>query len=227
MGSVTIQCGGATLELMPERTALWREAGTLLVADLHLGKVDSLWAQGAPVSEGVLAGVLREDLRRLERAVDRSKATRVIVVGDVLHGPAGLTGELVDAVATWRANFAWELVLVAGNHDRQVARVASAWGMTLAGDRLDEGGLTFVHAPEVIEGRCVIAGHLHPAAVLRGGGDRMKLPAFWWRPGGLVLPAFSRFCGGVGVRMAEGERVFAVGEGEVIEVPGPMARAGK
>ena len=219
MRGVVVQCGGATIELMPERTAYWRETRTLLVADLHFGKADSLRAVGAPMSEAVMAGVLREDLKRLERAIERVRAERVIVVGDLLHAPAGLTEELVLSVASWRGNFPWRWVLVAGNHDRRVERVAREWDLELAGERMEEAGLTFVHAPERVDGRFVIAGHVHPAAMLRGGGDSLRLPAFWWNQGGLVLPAFSRFCGGVGVRLGEGERLFAVGEGEVFEVP--------
>ncbi|MBC7753171.1 MAG: DEAD/DEAH box helicase, partial [Moraxellaceae bacterium] len=40
---------GETLELLPEKAFLWVEKAMLVLSDLHLGKADSLQAQGVPI----------------------------------------------------------------------------------------------------------------------------------------------------------------------------------
>ena len=77
----------ADVRLLPGRAALVAATRTLLVADLHLGKAATFRRAGIPVPEGS-AG---RDLDRLTRLVADTRATRVIVVGDLLHSAAGCT----------------------------------------------------------------------------------------------------------------------------------------
>lgn len=67
----------------------------------------------------------------------------------------------------------------------------------------------------------MLAGHIHPVVRLGAGSERLRVPVFWRHADGLVLPAFSSFAGGARVSPRPGDRVFAVGEGEVIEVSTP------
>lgn len=65
-----------------------------------------------------------------------------------------------------------------------------------------------------------IAGHLHPAVRLEGRGrDRLRVPCFWVRPTQCVLPAFGGFTGSGRIRPLDADRIFVVGEGQVMEVP--------
>jgi DNA ligase-associated metallophosphoesterase len=221
--------GDAFFVLTAERAAYWPSRKTLIVADLHLGKANALAAGvGTLVPAAVLRGVLREDLTRLGRAIARHGAERVVVVGDLLHAPAGVTTELVEEVAAWRAANPQPWVVVPGNHDKKVARIASAWGLTVVGEEMSEGGVRFVHIPPTeARGEVVtICGHEHPAVSvgLARPGRLVKLPAFRVRSsrgaGRMILPAMSRFTAGVPVVPGPGERVFACGMGEVFEVPG-------
>lgn len=71
-----------------------------------------------------------------------------------------------------------------------------------------------------------LAGHLHPVLRLRDGQrDAMRLPGFWQRPGGLVLPAFGSFTGGHAVRLAATDRFHAIA-GEAIVSIGAGATGG-
>ena len=57
-------------------------------------------------------------------------------------------------------------------------------------------GLALQHHPEPLEGAYVLAGHIHPAAVLGGRAhDRLRLPCFHFGPAVGVLPAFGAFTG--------------------------------
>ena len=69
-----------------------------------------------------------------------------------------------------------------------------------------------------------IAGHVHPCVRLRDAdGSSLRSPCFVFSRKSALLPAFGSFTGGHQVRPRQGDRVFAAGEGEVIEVEGVRA----
>ena len=114
-GDVALELEGEHVVLMPEH-ALWMpERKTLLVADTHFGKAATFRAGGIFVPRGTTATTLA----RLERALARTNATRVVFLGDLLHAREGRSPETLRLVADWRASRAEvEVVLVRGNHDR-------------------------------------------------------------------------------------------------------------
>lgn len=216
-------CGGEHLVLLPDRAVWWPARRTLIASDLHLGKSQTLRAGGSAVP----AGVLGETLGRLDRLIASTGAERLLVVGDLLHAGVGLTAELVERVASWRRAFGGRVVVVPGNHDRALPRVAQAWGIEVAAELLAEDGLAFCHEPCEVEGAFVWAGHVHPAVTLAGGGDRVKLPCFVVGQGLGLLPAFTRFSAGGGQSLWEvGARILAIAEGSVVEVGLARVRAG-
>lgn len=220
---------GVTAVLMTERAVLLAEPGVLLVADTHFGKTETLRRKGVPVPPGPR----QEAMHRLRSAAARSGALRIVVLGDLLHAPTGITARLERDLRTLRDELpaGVTLELVPGNHDQKLR------GTRLAElcDRVDirlldaavrieplERPLLLVHDPDesADPGGFRIGGHLHPAVVLRGGGDAVKLPAAVVGPDRLVLPAFSSFVAGVSTRPSAGERVFAFGPGGPFEVCG-------
>ena len=209
-----MRVAGEALLLDGARAAYWPARTTLLVADLHWGKAETFRAHGLPVPDGALDA----DLARLGRVLAETGASRLVVLGDMIHHSLGLTDAMVDVVAAWRRGFAGELVLVRGNHDRHVANLPEPWGVRDAGGVLLESPFAFSHEPSPTKGAYVFAGHLHPAITVRGGGDSLRLPCFHLGREVCVLPAFSEFTGGFAVRPRPGERVFAVAEGDVVEV---------
>jgi len=203
------------LVLLPDRAAWWPQRETLIVADLHLGKSQTLRAAGAAIP----AGVLDETLGRLGRLIETTGAGRVVVVGDLLHAGVGLTADLVERVSAWRDGFEGGLVVVPGNHDRGLSRVAEAWRLEVTGEIWREGGLAFCHEPIVVDGAFCWSGHVHPAVSLAGGGDRVKLACFVVGRGTGLLPAFTRFAAGGGQGGFEpGARVLAIAQGRVLEL---------
>lgn len=223
MGAATceITLAGQSVTLMPQRAAYWRAASTLLVADLHLGKGETLAAGGVPVPKGIVEA----DLSRLSSAVRLTGASRILVLGDLLHAGIGIVPAMVERVAAWRRELGVELALVPGNHDRRVERVADAWRLTLLERAHREGPFVFVHDPE--EARRHVgagyawSGHIHPLIRLRGAGDAVSLPCFVIGERAGVLPAFSRFTSGVGVLPSGTERVWGIAENTLVEAPVP------
>lgn len=215
-GCVVIAVAGQSVRLEPARVAYWEDARSVIVADLHLGKCEALGAMGVPMP----AGMLEKQLATLGAVITGSKAARVIVVGDLLHAPAGLTEKMIECVGTWRDSVDAEIVVVPGNHDRKLEDVAARWRMTVTGPRWEEGPFAFEHVPPAGSnaGKFLWCGHLHPAVYLRAGGDSLKLACFHVGPSRAVLPAFSTFTAGGQLPLRAGDRRFAVAEGEVVEV---------
>ena len=112
-----------------------------------------------------------------------------------------------------------QIHVVAGNHDRGAAM---RWETVLHWREAawQEGPFTFTHEAGPVtcdDGQWMMSGHIHP--VVRLGGLRKqgaRVPVFWQRAGGLVLPAFGIFTGGFVINPKPGERVFAVGPDRVV-----------
>ncbi|MDE2277711.1 MAG: ligase-associated DNA damage response endonuclease PdeM [Burkholderiales bacterium] len=199
------------LRLLPERAAFLPETGWLLVADAHVGKAASFRRLGVPVPEGTTG----ETLARLDAALAATGARGIVFLGDLLHSARGRAAATLDTVARWRlAHAALELTLVRGNHDRHAGDPPPAWGVRCVDDALPLGGLALAHHPEPRPGAYVLAGHLHPAAVVGGGrgraGDRLRLPCFHFGPAVGVLPAFGAFTGMQVLARGPADRVYAI-----------------
>lgn len=213
---VEIEAAGEPLRLMPEHTVYWVGGSTLLVADAHFGKAATFRAGGIFVPRGTTAS----SLARLDAALARTGATRVIFLGDLLHAKEGRSPETLRLLGEWRtACAALDVVLVRGNHDRAAGDPPESLGIACVDAPMLEGPFAFTHHPRDIDGRYGFAGHVHPAVRLRGRGRQYeRLPCFWARERGMVLPAFGDFTGLGDVELAEGDRAFAVADDTVLEV---------
>jgi DNA ligase-associated metallophosphoesterase len=213
-----LEAGGVRLQLLPGRAAFAPDERTLLVADVHFGKAASFRRLGVPVPSGTTA----ETLAALDALLDGTRASRLVFVGDLLHAARGRTAAVVEVVAGWRARHAdVDMLLVRGNHDRRAGDPPPEWRI----DAVDApwplaGRLVVVHEPEPVAGAYAVAGHLHPAVVIGGRArDRLRLPCFHFGAQVGVLPAFGAFTGAHVVVPAPGERIFAVADERVVEVP--------
>jgi DNA ligase-associated metallophosphoesterase len=211
--SMEIAVNGARLRLLPQRAAYIAEFGSLLVADAHLGKAHAFRTLGVPVPGGTTAVMLRH----LSDALRSTAARRLIFVGDLLHSARGRSAAVLKSVADWRAlHHEVAMTLVRGNHDSHAGDPPSAWNIDCVDGPLQLGPLTIAHHPHPMAGRYVIAGHVHPAAVLHGRAHgSLRLPCFHFGPQVGVLPAFGAFTGMHVLPRGDGDRVFVVA-GDVV-----------
>lgn len=210
-----------TILLHPERALSWPARRTLVVADTHFGKSSVFAAHGIAVPAGADA----LDRQRIDELLQATDATRLLVLGDFLHGPVAADSAIAAELAAWiRALHPVQLWLVTGNHDRRAARgwqAAVAW----EGDCLEEGPFCFTHEVDAralasANARFQIGGHIHPVVALGGLRKRRpRLPVFWEREQSLVLPSFGLFTGGYRLSRRDGGRVFAAGAEAVLELP--------
>lgn len=205
---IEVEAGGATLRLLAQRAAFLPAYKTLLVADAHIGKAQSFRRLGVPVPGGTTA----ETLQRLEAAVATTGARQVVFLGDLLHSARGRNARTWAAVAQWREQHRHlALTLVRGNHDNRAGDPPPEWGVDCIDGPLLLGPLALAHHPQPRPGQYVLAGHIHPAAVLGGRAhDSLRLPCFHFGPQVGVLPAFGAFTGMHVMRRDSGDRVFVV-----------------
>jgi DNA ligase-associated metallophosphoesterase len=222
--SIEFAFGGAAWRALPQRAALWLDRRWLVVADLHLGKAATFRARGVPVPEGTT----QAGLQRLTALIESTRPQRLVFLGDLLHAPEAHRTETMRRFAGWRARHArLPMTLVEGNHDRQAGAPPPAVRIDVVGEPWTEQGIALCHHPQAVAGAAVVAGHLHPCVRLHGAAnDSVRLPCFWQRAGVLTLPAFGEFTGGATVVREAGDRVIAVADERLIEVPaaGPRRR---
>ena len=208
------EVAGERLVLLPERAAYWARARTLLVADTHFGKAATFRAAGIPVPRGTTTA----SLARLDAALARTGAARIVFLGDFLHAREGREAETTRVVGEWRSrNAAIEMLLVRGNHDARAGDPGPEIDIACVNGPVVEPPFVFTHKPAVSDDGYVIAGHIHPGARLTGPGrERAWLPCFWVRERTAVLPVFGEFTGLGDIDVAPGDRIWLVAEGAAV-----------
>lgn len=209
--------GGGQLWLCPERAAFWPSERVLLVADFHLGKAHSFRRLGVPVP----GGTSEANLTRLGALVDRLQVREVVFLGDFLHSVRARTGPGITAFAAWhQARSSLTLTLVRGNHDLRAGDPPPELGIRVVDEPFARGPWALCHHPAAREGQAVVAGHLHPGALVAGTGfDRLCLPAFHCTGAVLVLPAFGEFTGLKAVARDAGDQCFVTDGVQVFRLP--------
>jgi len=212
-----VELGGAALELLAAGAIHWRARRCLIVADAHFGKAATFRARGVPVPQGTT----RETLARLEAVCARTQPASIVFLGDLFHAPEAHAPATLAALYDWRAaHAALEVVLVEGNHDRKAGAPPPGLGIEVRPEPWRIDGLALCHHPQFVPGAHALAGHLHPAVRIGGrADDSVRLPCFWLREGLAVLPAFGGFTGGARFDRAPGDRVVAIAEDRLYEIP--------
>lgn len=212
-----VEIRGVAMRLLPERAALLVSSATLLVADAHLGKAASFRRLGVPVPEATT----QDNLQRLTALVAQSGARRVVFLGDLVHSARALAAATVEAISAWRRQHArLECTLVRGNHDRHAGMPPAAWELEVLEGPLPLAGLQLRHEPQPDPAGYVLAGHVHPCAVVGGRAhDRLRLPCFHFGAEVGVLPAFGSFTGMHALPRLPGDRVYVIAGSEIRQLP--------
>lgn len=210
-GVVHTEFAGEAVQLWPERGLFWATASTLIVADLHWGKSETFHAAGIPIPDGVL----EHDLSRLTRMLGATGASRLLVLGDLIHSGEGMTVRMIEAVAAWRERHSVRIELVPGNHDRHAKLLPESWRVEVLAPEVSEGPFVFRHDPDGESGKGLLCGHVHP--MVRMGEFRLACFVLGERVG--LLPAFSLFTRGRTIHPEPGDRVFVVAPDRVVERP--------
>ena len=192
-GGLAMRLGGSEV-VMRASGALWLGAErALVVADLHLEKGSSYAARGQMLPPYDT----RETLKRLAAEVAVLEPAAVVLLGDTFHdrkSEARLAREDAEQLRGLAAGR--RLIWVIGNHDADGPQ-------RLPGETADEltlAGLTLRHEPLAGPRPGEVAGHLHPAALVRAPRGSVRRRCFVTDGERAILPAFGAYAGGLNVR---------------------------
>lgn len=200
--------------LLDGRLALFHKTQRwLAVADLHFGYEISQRLAGRLMP---LWGMRPVEERLVELLGDYAPE-RLVIVGDLVHDKAAATAAraLID-----RLRSACEVIVLAGNHDRQVGRhieLRDSW---------QSDGFHFHHGHCTAEtpGRVQIIGHHHPSGTVRdGAGLRLKLPAFVQQGACWIMPAFSPWAAGAAWEPDSESRMWLCSPSRILRLPDKAA----
>jgi DNA ligase-associated metallophosphoesterase len=222
---LSMEWAGQEWMVLADKALYWPAQRMLIVADMHLGKAASFRHHGVPVPGGSTS----HDLARLSALINQTQCSRLVILGDFLHAKAGRADETMRLIHSWRARHATiDIMLVRGNHDAHAGDPPLEWGIACVDEPLSIDSIAMRHAlaPARSEAEFTIAGHVHPCVRLHDtDGSSMRAACFLFSDHRreALLPAFGSFTGTHPVQPREGDRVFAVGANEVIEVAGVCA----
>ena len=157
--------------------------------------------------------------RQLIGLLDDYHPRQLVVLGDLVHdGAARAAAQELMARLSSRC----ELIVLAGNHDRQMADAVSMQ------DAWETGGFLFHHGHcELDAPHCVqVIGHHHPAGTLSdGAGLRLKLPAFVQQGNRWIMPAFSPWAASVPWKADSESRIWLCTQRRILRLvaSGPAA----
>jgi DNA ligase-associated metallophosphoesterase len=216
-GSLTTALDGERVTLLAERALYWPRERTVFVADVHLGKAAAFRAGGVPLPRGSTAA----DLARLTRVLERTGASRIVVLGDFIHAKAGRVPALAEAFSRWRIQHAAiDVMLVRGNHDARAGDPPAAWNVGCVDEPFALPPFLACHRITQPATGYALCGHVHPGVRVHGSGEQSaRLPCFVLGARRAILPAFGRFTGLADVLPAPRERIVVIAGRELFALP--------
>ncbi|MEM7108398.1 MAG: ligase-associated DNA damage response endonuclease PdeM [Bacteroidota bacterium] len=200
--------------LLEEKALFWKEAETLLLADLHLGKANHFRKSGIPVPN-------KPNDRNIDRLISllqHVKPQRVIFMGDLFHSVYNPEWEVFGQVLTYFPAISFELVI--GNHDILGKHQYDKHGLLVHSEPIEEYGILLSHEPldTYSKDQYNVAGHIHPGVLLRGKGRQaLRLPCFYFSNRQALLPAFGELTGTYLITPKKGDKVVVVVDGKLVE----------
>lgn len=219
MGILDVAFADRSWRLIGGGGLFWPRHGVLMIADLHLGKDATFRA----ASIGVPRGSTAATLDRVSAMVAATESRELMILGDLFHARSSLTTETCEQWESFLArHHDVDVTLIRGNHDSSVGPLPPHWPISVVESSLHLDGIALSHFP----GPCpdgadvLIAGHTHPADVIRVGGESTgKMPCFWLHRRCLTLPACGHFTGTAKINRTPGDRVWLIADGQVIPHP--------
>ena len=201
--------------LLPQKAIFWQEANTLLISDLHFGKVTHFRREGIAVP----AAAFENNFIRLDELIERNNVLRIIFLGDLFHNRYNSEWDLF---AGWRWKYPWiEMIIVLGNHDILPQRLFDEAKIMVYDNEYIEREFLFAHHPKdnFTDGQYIFCGHIHPVYCLKAKGRQsIKLPCFVFDKNQAVLPSFGVFTGGYEMKTTLQRSIYLIAEKAIFAV---------
>lgn len=209
-----IKINGHTVVLLFQKALYFPASATLVVSDLHLGKVAHFRKEGIALP----MAAQMDDYYRLGYLINTWQPRRVIFLGDLFH--SSLNDDWRNFARLLSGHSSIEFILVRGNHDLIHEGLYKELDVHVT-DALQENGILFTHEPMecIPPGFVNIYGHIHPGYTISGAGKQsFKLPCFYYRLNAFVVPAFGRLTGLYNMPSSADSDVYLVLSDEVRKI---------
>jgi uncharacterized protein len=175
----------------------------IIINDLHIGYEQELHIKGILVPRFQL----QEILDKMELILKKTKATKVIINGDLKHHFGKILNrewkEVLQFLDFLLARVE-EVIIIKGNHDPIIQPIANKRGILVVNQyKVDD--TIIVHGDEIIESdaKRIIIGHEHPAITIREGSKWEKYKCFlkgkWQGKELIAVPSFNPLLEGTDV----------------------------
>lgn len=205
---------GQTLYLLPQKAIYWAETSTLIVADIHIGKVNHFRKAGIAVPQAVSD----TDYTKLEFILSSFSISRVLILGDLFHS---YYNDSTITFSAWVKKFpAIEFILIKGNHDVLHDDFYISASLKVYKETFTQYPFIFSHIPLTQTSTYYnLSGHLHPAVKLEGKAKQsLVLPCYYFGEKNGILPAFSNFTGKATLPVKKGDTLFVITNESVISI---------
>ena len=208
---MTIKINNQTFTLHQFGTIFWEDKNTLLISDVHLGKVAHFRKHGMAIPNEAIF----ENFIRLNVVVDFFKPETIIFLGDLFHSKMNKEWELF---AKWTEEISQEIILVEGNHDI-IARYNYEDLNIKVYSELVIDNFLLTHHPIEKNNFFNFCGHIHPGIKLKGTGRQyLNLSCFFQKPNQMILPAFGEFTGNFYLVPTENDLVYGISKDGIFKV---------
>ncbi|NND31712.1 MAG: ligase-associated DNA damage response endonuclease PdeM [Saprospiraceae bacterium] len=213
--TLEIRLRDTQLVLSPDRALFWPAYSTLVVTDLHLGKIQHFRNAGIYLPSHASL----DNYERLSTLLLEFRPQKLLILGDLFH--SSLNQDWINFCELRNAFRNVKFELVTGNHDIIDLDLYIKNDVTIFEEGVRLGPFFFSHHPSVKGELYNLAGHLHPGARLVGNGiPSISLPIFYFGVDGGILPSFGTFTGMSMIMPQPEDIVVAISEGQLFEIGG-------
>ncbi|TDX08365.1 ligase-associated DNA damage response endonuclease PdeM [Flavobacterium sp. S87F.05.LMB.W.Kidney.N] len=206
-----IKINNETFILHCNGAVFWEEKNTIIISDVHLGKVTHFRKHGIAIPQNAIS----ENFRKITEVLDYFNPKKIIFLGDLFHSTKNAEWDLFE---NWVLDNNHETYLITGNHDIIDDVHYRKIGVIVV-EMLEIDHFFFTHHPTEKENSFNFSGHIHPGILLRGLGlQSLRLPCFFHKPNQMILPAFGEFTGKYFLKPNVEDIVYAIAGNEVIQI---------
>lgn len=212
--TLTLTVEGQEFELHPHRAVYWKDQETLIVSDLHLGKIHHFRRSGIYLP----SHAAMDNYERLSGLLLHYEPEKLLILGDLFHSTLNTDWKVFSDLRHTFEEVEFHLVL--GNHDIINPSILADNALTLH-ENLKLGPFQFSHYPdkENHSTKYNLAGHIHPGVRLVGSSRQsLKLPCFYFGIRNGILPAFGTFTGIALIKPEPGSQVVVISEEQLAQV---------